>query len=263
MATFAGSIVEDQLLMTRDGRFIVQAVVMSLIVVPSILYVYQRLYRVTGKPTRPVYSLKRAHHFFTGFFLVIGLFFVGLFISSSLGWLTIDQWHASQYWIGAFLFNMLIAFFYEALSEELALRGFVFDVLRHRFTVWFSVFIQTLLFVGVSIGFSVLQVIVGMVPLENIFIIPSMILLFFFGIALALMRIWTDSLWASIGFHLGYLEISRFLIMPTEYGAPPIMTFQDTITYGAGASFLIMFIILGASFILLILLGTKRMQKNK
>lgn len=262
LAVVAGTIAEEQFAIVGNGRRLIQAIVMSIIIVPTILYLYQQLYKRIVKPEKPTYSLKRAHHIFTGFFLAVLLAVVGLYIASVLGWIEIDQWHAPQYWIGPLLLNMLIAFFYEAFPEELALRGFIFDVLRHRFAVWLSVLAQTLIFILFSIGVSLLQVIVGMAPVESIFNVPHMILLFLFGIALALIRVWTVSLWASIGFHLGYLAMARFFMMPIEYGVSPIVTFQDNIMNGIGANFLVMITILGAIFILLVILGSKWIWKK-
>lgn len=264
LASITGEIAEEQFLITGDGRQIIQAIVMSIIVIPIILFLYKQLHKLTGKVEKPSYSLKRGHHFFTGFFIAIGLAIIGLFIASAFGWIDIEQWHAPQYWIGALFLNMLIAFFYEALPEELALRGLIYDVLQHRFAVWVSIFAQTLVFVFVAFSVNLLQVFIGMNPVETLlFSIPQMILLFFFGIALALIRVWTGSLWAAIGFHLGYLAMARFIMMPNEYGAPPIVTFQDTIMPLAGASFLIIVIVLGAILILLTLLIIRRLRKSK
>jgi len=264
LATIAGTIAEEQFSIAGNGRLLIQAAVMSIIIVPMIIYLYQQLYKLTGKPKKPVYSLKRAHHFFTGFFFAVALGLLGLFIANGLGWIEIEEWHAPQYWIGALFLNMFIAFFYEALPEELALRGFVYDVLRHRFAVWLSVLTQTLLFVLFYVGIIFLQAIIGMGSFDIVLMIPQMILLFFFGIALALIRVWTGSLWASIGFHLGYLAIARFVMWPIEYhGGSPIVTFQDTIMYGVGANFIMMVIMLGAIFILLVvLLGKKFLGKK-
>lgn len=263
LAVVAGTIAEEQFAIVGNGRQLIQAVVMSIIIVPTILYLYQQLYKRIKKPENPVYSLARAYHLFTGFFLAVVLAVFGLYIASTLGWIEIDQWHRPQNWIGALLLNMVIAFFYEALPEELALRGFIYDVLRQRFAVWLSVLAQTVIFILFSCGVSFLQVIVGMAPVESIFNIPHMILLFFFGIALALIRVWTGSLWDSIGFHLGYLAMARFVMMPIEYGAPPIVTFQDTVMSGGGASILMMVIILGAIFILLGILIGRQFWKKK
>lgn len=262
LATVAGTIAKEQFDIVRNGQLLIQATVMSLIIIPMIMFLYKQLYRWIGKPKNPVYSFKRGHYFIIGFLLVAALATIGLYIASALDLIEVEQWHEPQYWISALLFNMLIAFFYEALPEEFALRGFIYDVLRHRFAAWLSVILQTVLFVAFSIVVSLLQVIVGMSTVEGIFNIPNMILLLLFGISLALIRVLTESLWASIGFHLGYLIIARFFIMPNEYGATPIVTFQDTIMHGVGSSFLVMVIILGAILILIISLGIKRLWKR-
>ncbi|AXF57131.1 CPBP family intramembrane glutamic endopeptidase [Salicibibacter kimchii] len=264
LAVIAGDISEEQFRITGDGRQIIQATVMSVIIIPIILFLYRRLHKLTGKPNKPAYSFKRSHHFFTGFFLATVLAVISLFTASMIGWIDINQWHAPQYWISALLINMLIAFFYEALPEELALRGFVYDVLKHRFAVWLSIFAQSLVFVFFAFGHHILQVIVGMEPIEIILLsIPSYVLFFVFGIALALIREWTGSLWAAVGFHLGYLVMARFLIMPEEYGAPPIVSYQDTFMYLVGALFMITGIMLGGILLFLLFLLIKRLLRSR
>lgn len=262
LATLAGSIAEEQFMITGNGRQFVQAVVMSVIIVPIVLYLYKQFHKHIRKDENPPYSMKRSLHFFTGFLFVTGLGFAGLFIAHTLGWISIEQWHAPNGWVSALLINMLIAFFYEAFPEELALRGLVYDVLRHRFAIWLSILAQTFIFVLVALSVLVLQAIFGMVTFESIlFSMPNFILLFFFGIALALIRECTGSLWSAVGFHLGYLALARFVFMPNEYGAPPIVTFQDTIGYGIGAMFLIAMVILGAILTLLILFTASRWRR--
>ncbi|MFA1821714.1 lysostaphin resistance A-like protein [Virgibacillus oceani] len=261
LAVVAGNIVEDQFSITGDGRLIVQAVVMSMIVVPIILFLYKQLHSRIKLVENPSFSRKRAPHFFTGFFVATGLALIGLFIASALNLISIEQWHAPNHWIGALLLNMLIAFFYEALPEELALRGLVFDVLRNRLAVWLSVIIQTFIFVAVSVGVTLLQTMIGMATID-IAIIPQLMLLFVFGIALALIRVYTGSLWAAIGFHLGYLAMARFFIMPAGYGAPPIVTFQEE-TQGLGSLFMIGVMMFGSIVIFLLLLVIRRSRKKQ
>lgn len=260
LAVLVGRFSKEQFSISGDSQLIVQAVVMSGIVVPITLYLYQKLFKITGVPKTTVYSLKRVQHVITGMFLAIVLALIGILIADIFGWIKIQEWYSPEYWGSALLLNAIIAFFYEALPEELVLRGFVFDVLLHRINAWLTVIIQTLVFLAFSIGVSTLQVIIGIAPIESIFNIPHLVLLFFFGLALAFIRLWTGSLWASIGFHLAYLELARFLIMPLEYGVPPIMIFQDTIMRGVGASFIITVMILGANFALLLLIIIKNLR---
>ena len=262
LAIVAGDIAEERLLIVGNGRLIVQAVVMSIIVVPIILYLYKLLHKQIGEAEMPSYAIKRVPHFFTGFFFAAGLAITGLVIASALNLIQIEAWHVPNDWIGALLLNMLIAFFYEALPEELALRGLVFDTLRSRFAAWLSVLMQTFVFLAFSVGISLLQVMFGMATMD-ITMIPTLMLHFIFGIALALIRIYTGSLWAAIGFHLGYLAMARFFIMPAGYGAPPVVTFQEMMD-GLGTLFIIGVIMFGAIFILLCLLAIKKWRrKNK
>lgn len=264
LAIVAGTVAEAQFSIIGNGQKLIQAVVMSVIVVPAILYLYQRMYQQIGKTEKPAHALNHMPHFFTGFLLVIVLTVTSLFSFNTLGLITIEQWHTPQSWIGALLLNMLIAFFYEALPEELAVRGLIYDVLHLRLSVWQSVLVQALIFIAFSASISLLLVMTGISPASSIAALPSQLILhFFFGIALALIRVWTGSLWAAIGFHLGYLAMARFLLMPTEYGAPPVVTYQDTIMQGVGGSLAVMFIILGTIFLLLILLGIRTVLRRK
>lgn len=263
LAIVAGEVSEAQFAISGNGRKLIQAAVMSIIVVPVILYLYRRMYEQFGKPEKLAYALNRVHHFFTGFLFVVVLAVASLFMVNALGLISMEEWGAPLSWIGALLLNMLIAFFYEALPEELAMRGFVYDVLRHRLSVWQSVLVQALVFIAFSAGISLLLVVIGIAPAASLAALPSQLILhFFFGIALALIRVWTGSLWASIGFHLGYLAMARFLFMPDEYGAPAVVIYNDTIMQGVGASMSVMFVIIGSIFLLLIFLGIRRMRER-
>ncbi len=259
LAVLAGTIAESQFDLSGNTRKMIQAVVMSIIVVPVICRLYQQI----GKK-ETAYTLSRLPHFLTGFFLVISLAIASLLSFDAIGLITLEQSHTPLTWVSALLLNMLIAFFYEALPEELAVRGLIYDTLRLRLSVWQSVLVQALLFIAFSACISLLLVMTGMSPTATIAALPSQLILhFFFGIALALIRVWTGSLWAAIGFHLGYLLVARFLLMPIEYGVPPIVTYQDTIVQGVGASLAIMTIILGAICFLLIFIGIKKVRKRQ
>lgn len=132
LAILSGTFVEHQFGISGSGRQLVQAVVMSIIIIPGTLLLYQQLYQQTGKPKFTSYSFKRSYHFFTGFFLAVTLAVIFLYFADGVGWINIEQWHTPEYWLGFMIMNMLIAFFYEALPEELVLRGLVYDVLKHR-----------------------------------------------------------------------------------------------------------------------------------
>ncbi|MEN1938670.1 CPBP family intramembrane glutamic endopeptidase [Paenibacillus sp. 102] len=231
---------------------------MSGLVVPAILYLYQRVYLLTGtKPKKLVYSWKNAYHFITGALLATVLASLGFIITSFKGWIVIEQWHAPNYWFTALLINIFIAFFYEALPEELALRGLIYDVLRHRFVAWLAVLFQTLLFLSIPIVVNQIQAIVGLAP-GNSIDLSYIILILCFGICLQLLRLWTGSLWTAIGFHLTYLEVARFVIFQNGYDVPKIVTYHDSVLGLGGLFVAVGMIIIGGIIMSLFILGVKR-----
>ncbi|MCE5173487.1 CPBP family intramembrane metalloprotease [Paenibacillus profundus] len=261
LAGLSGDVAEQLFGSSKHVRNLIQGLVMSGLVVPIILYLYQRLYRMTGiKPKTPIYSWKRGYHFFTGVLLAIALGAMGFIIASSQGWIVIEKWHAPDQWFVALLINVLFAVLYEALPEELGLRGLLYDVLRHRFPAWLSVLLQTLLFVSVTTAVALFQAFVGLAPGVSLDV-SYIVIIFCFGVGLQLLRLWTGSLWASIGFHLTYLEIMRFVVLPHVYGVPPIITYQDSI-HGLSFLFAIAMMQIGSIIVSLVILSAKRLIRK-
>ena len=259
LATVVGTMAEAYLSVSGNGTQVIQAIVTSGIILPMVIYLYKRLHQQSEQPEVPAFAFTKTPHFLTGFLFAVVLAIAGLYIMSMSGLIGSIQWQAVTTWLGALLVNLLIAFFYEALPEELIMRGFIFDVLRHKLSVWQTVLVQAFIFLAFSFGVTLLQVIVGIASTDSLILLaPELILHFFFAIALALMRVWTGSIWAAVGFHLGYLVIARFLLMPDIGGTPAVLTFQDNITQGAGASLAIMIVIFGTIILMLILNGVKR-----
>ncbi|MBZ6489449.1 CPBP family intramembrane glutamic endopeptidase [Priestia aryabhattai] len=257
LGSLSGTIAEQQFNVSGNIKLLIQGIVMSGLVVPTILYFYQRVYRLTDThPKKLVYSWKSAYHFITGVLLAIVLASLGFIIASFQGWIVIEQWHTPNHWFTALMINTIIAFLYEALPEELALRGMVYDVLRHRFVAWLAVLGQTLLFLSVPIVVNQIQATVGLAP-GNSINLPYVLVILCFGICLQLLRIWTKSLWATIGFHLTYLEISRFAISQNGYDVPPILTYHDSLL-GLGGVFIVGMIIVGGIVVSLFILCLKK-----
>ncbi|WP_374016174.1 CPBP family intramembrane glutamic endopeptidase [Paenibacillus thiaminolyticus] len=262
LAGLAGEAANQLLGLSGNSRTFVQGIVMSGLVVPIILYLYPHVYKITGVKSKPsVYSWKRLPHFITGVLLAIALASLGFIIASSQGWVVIEKWHTPDQWLAALLTNVIVAFLFEALPEELGLRGMLYDLLRHRFAAWLAVLFQIILFILVPMTATGLQVLFGLAPGNtiNVFYVT---LILSFGTCLQLLRLWTGSLWASIGFHLAYLEIIRFVFSPHQYGGP-ILTFNESVPGLAG--FLTMsMIIVGGILVSLVILGAKRfIQKSE
>jgi len=263
LAVVAGTLVGAKWGIGGSAQRMTQAVVMSVVVIPPIAYLYRRMHFYIGRPDVPAYAFRHLPHVVTGFMFAFILGLISLFAMHVFQVITIETWYSPLLWIRAMLFNVLIALFYEALPEELAMRGLIYDILRLRLSLWRSVFIQAIIFTTFSASISLLLVLIGLSPSASLLALPSnLILHFLFAIALALIREWTDSLWAAVGFHLGYLEVVRFLLMPVEYGASPIVTIKDHIMDGAGASMSVMVMILSAIFIPYIILVMRKKWKK-
>ncbi|MCR8842427.1 CPBP family intramembrane metalloprotease [Paenibacillus sp. SC116] len=262
LATCSGEVAGQLFGLERQSQKWVQAIVMTALVVPTILYLYRYVYRITGaKPKIPEYSWKKLYHLFTGIFFAIALAALGFMIASSQGLISIVQWHAPDQWFTALFVNIIIVFLYEAFPEELGLRGFLFDVLRHRFAAWLAIPIQMLLFISVPISVTLLQVLVGMAP-GNVINMGYVILIVSFGLVLQLVRLWSGNIWASIGFHIAHLEIMRFIVTAHAYGAPPILTYHESVPGIIGIIPIV--VIIGGSVVSLVILGVKHLvQKRK
>lgn len=262
LASLSGEVSAQLFNSSRYSQYFIQGLVMSGLVVPIILYLYKHVYRMTGvKPKVPVYSWKRLNHFITGVLLATALASLGFIIASLQGWIVIEDWHTPDQWFGALLINILFAIFYEALPEEFGLRGMLYDALRHRFSAWLSVLFQTLLFVSVTVAVAFIQALVGLTPGVSINIFYIMLILCF-GICLQLLRLWTGSLWTTIGFHLAYLEIMRFVVLPNQYRVPPIIIYHESVP-GLGVLISIGKMIIGGIIVSLVILGAKRFKQKQ
>ncbi|GAA4007154.1 hypothetical protein GCM10022247_31390 [Allokutzneria multivorans] len=125
--------------------------------------------------------------------------------------------------------NALIAFALEALPEELAFRGYVFQNLRSRHRPGWAMFFTTALFMiapglstvvsfGVStlLGRSAQPPSIAPVGEEPVSYLP---LLALFGYTLLVARIATGSLWTNIALHLTFLSVNR-IVLGRASGAP-------------------------------------------
>ena len=92
-------------------------------------------------------------------------------------------------WQGVLLAMLVLLF--EALPEELLFRGLLWSTLRERLPVWATIVTQALLFT--LFGWAI-----GAAPS-----LDRLLVFVLFGLALGVLRWATDSVWGTIGFHLG------------------------------------------------------------
>lgn len=242
---------------TQSVTLLAQAVVVALIIIPA---VYMIQHRFGVKLKLLPFSLNGLLCFLCGFGLPSLMAGVGLFIAESQQWVLIIEWHLTAELFAAIMGNLVIAFLYEALPEELTLRGLVYSGLRMRLPVIFAYLGQMALFVLVPVTVLALQELTGMTA-GGAITVEYVILLLCFGVTLQLWRSLTDSLWASIGFHLAYLEISRFVILPR--GNLAIITYTEQ-EAGTGDLFILFgMVILGTALVLLVVKAGQWVVKKK
>lgn len=131
-----------------------------------------------------------------GFWLVAAG--IGLAVVLSFGWTRISFGTPDIGVLLLFLYLPLLVFLFEALPEELIFRGYFYRNLADRYPRWFAVLAQAVLFTlfGAVIGAA------GSVD--------RIILFLTFSIVLGVLRVITDSLWASVGFHLVFQWVTQF-----------------------------------------------------
>ncbi|WP_433749486.1 CPBP family glutamic-type intramembrane protease [Paenibacillus amylolyticus] len=251
-ATLAGKLVST--MSTEEWMIhLTQAVVITSIVLPLLLLIRRHFHM---KSVLLPLTGKSIVHLLSGAIFATSLAFMGLVIASMNNWITITEWHFSAELLLAVVLNSCIAFLYEALPEELSMRGMVYDGLRYRLRlpVFFAYVIQVLLFLLVPISVSLLQELVGM-DAGNRITLDYMILLLTYGITLQLLRSLTGSLWASIGFHIAYLEVARFVVVPGDNPALLNYTAQDN---GLAEIFILYMMIIFVGAIILAVLNAWR-----
>lgn len=132
-------------------------------------------------------------------------------------------------WSAAFSFlavNTAIAFLYEALPEELTLRGYTYRSLNAALRRWTASLCTIALFLVMPVGASATQVAVARAiggPVQALTFAPRgedplayLILLTVFGATLLIARITTGSLWTAIALHLTFLTVNRLVLAGQE-----------------------------------------------
>ncbi|MCY7826505.1 CPBP family intramembrane metalloprotease [Bacillus spizizenii] len=220
----------------------IQAGLVTLITVPLLYILFKRF------SSRPFYSIGLSgwRQTIMGAMYVIVLSASGFAIAHFFGWIKVTQFHFSAHLVTVLLLNMMIAFFYEAFPEELTFRGTMYYALNRRFNCFIALLLQPILFVLAPLTVSGLQYIAG---IESPAItLDYIVLLLSFGFILQLLRIVTGSLWTSIGFHLAFLENSRFFVLQ---GDKRFITYEEIVP-GTGALFVIFFMLIIVGTLLLI-----------
>lgn len=239
-ATAIGTLAEARFGIGGMAWHALRALACSAVAVPLIVLLRRRLDRRTlaglGLP-----DLRTGmRDFGLGALVTFGAAAAMLGLGHALGWLRFGavSWPVLLTFVAG---NAVIALFYEALPEELTLRGYAYRNLSAGLRRWTAALCTTLLFLAVpglaSVFAAGLATLVG-APAQAISATPAgqdpvayLILLTVFGFALIVARVATGSLWTCIALHLSFLTINRisFFGDPDHTGWSAQMTTPDAL----------------------------------
>lgn len=237
-----------------NGEKLVQAIVTSAIVIPVVYLLAKRRWgKEIFKEMRISTTIRGVSTLFFVFFVVICISLLGFFLLVKTNGIDHVSIHWSKDIVEMILFTFVVAFFYEALPEEIVFRGFLLKLLEERWRKWIVLFGSAFIFLASPITMSYLQKLLGMPPHD--ISIGYIILIYPFGIVLLLTTWYFQNLWASIGFHMGYLMSARFIMSNNEYA---IFNFAEEVNGIANFTVQYLIIIIGSIIILTILLLIKK-----
>lgn len=233
---------------------LVQAIITSAIVIPIVYLLGKRRWgKEIFKKMRISTTIRGVSTMFFVFFVVICISLIGFFLLVKMNDIDNVTIHWSKDILGMILFTFIVAFFYEALPEEIVFRGFLAKLLEEKSANWIVLFGSAFLFLASPITMFYIQKMFGM-PTNEI-TISYVILIYSFGIVLLLITWYFQNLWASIGFHMGYLMSSRFIMNNDERA---IFNFTEEENGLAFISVQYLLVVVGSIIILTILLLIKK-----
>lgn len=132
----------------------------------------------------------------------------GVSIAVAAGWMTITPRAPTGELLGMLALVILTVLVYEAIPEELLFRGYFFRNLVTAIPPWAAALVQAGLFT--LFGTALWVVTAGW----GVFV-ERLLIFLFMSLVLGLIRIVSGSVWACVGFHLGFQVIAQTLISDT------------------------------------------------
>ncbi|HSM08429.1 MAG TPA: CPBP family glutamic-type intramembrane protease [Gemmatimonadota bacterium] len=232
LAGWTGEYVESALGFGYYARYGLQALIMTGLIVPGILWMRRNLDRapLAGLGLPDVGTSVRSAAIGMGF---IALPLVAIVVLAQLlGWADVS-FNTGNGVLGAALFGVFTVIFFEALPEELAFRGYIYRNLNTRMSRWSAGAVAVALFVLLPVVLVTFEervlgmdvVVGGASGLTGGYLITMVI----FGSFVQYLRILTGTVWTSVGFHFAFVYINR-LIGP---GPNDLIQFGDVTAPGA------------------------------
>lgn len=216
LAGWSGQFLESQWGIGGRLRYGIQAFIMAGITVPGILILRSRLDRRSIEGLGLPGVTRSVIWFLLGAGILIGPLILVVVLNSIFGWATMTV-NSSGSALGALAAAVVTAFFFEALPEELAFRGYIYRNLSGTYQRWVAMLMTAGLFVLLPTALvQVQQYILGMevrIGGANSLQVDYLITMAIFALLTNYLRILSGTVWMSVGFHLGFLQMSRIFGM--------------------------------------------------
>lgn len=209
-----GEILQNKFGLENVTRFAIQAIFMSGIVVPLIWYYRTRIDKGLPKSIGVGNIRQATSKFLLGFGFIAVPIIITISSVELFGWGSVN-FNTGDNLLKTLSIGILTAFFFEALPEELAFRGYLYSHLNVHFKRWMSALFTIGLFVLAPITVTgIAYYLLGMeISLGGANTITGsyIITMFIFGTFMQYLRILTKSVWTGIGFHLMFVYINRII----------------------------------------------------
>ena len=194
------------------GRYFLQALIMSGMVVPGILWLRSRVDRLPlaglGLPDRR----RSVAAFALGLGIITVPVIVTVLLTNLLGWGSVTL-NLSPSALLVFGSGIITVFFFEALPEELIFRGYIYSTLNTRAPRWAAGGLTAVLFVLLPVLIVPFQQHVlgmeiwvgGATRLTASYLITMAI----FALFTQYLRILSGTVWMSMGFHFAFVLLNR------------------------------------------------------
>ncbi len=216
LAAWWGQFGESQWGIGGKLRYGIQALIMAGITVPGILILRLRLDRRSIEGLGLPGVKRSAIWFLLGAGIIIGPFILCVILNSIFGWATMTV-NTSGTALSGFAAAVVTAFFFEALPEELAFRGYIYRNLSGKYQRWAAMLMTAGLFVLLpTVHVQVQQYILGMevrIGGAGSLQVDYLITMAIFALMTNYLRILSGTVWMSVGFHLSFLQMSRIFGM--------------------------------------------------
>jgi len=186
------------------SRHVLNAALASALTVPLIALLRSRLDRGTLAGLGLPFSSAAIRPLIVGAVAFVLPSLTGIAIVLILGWSSIVPQFPMAEIIAFVPLLIILVFFFEALPEELAFRGYIYAALAERHSRIVSIIVQSALFA--CWGAALWTISTGTVALDRFVMFAAV------AFVLGLVRVMTGSVWACVGLHTAWQTTAQLIL---------------------------------------------------